>query len=251
MALALASRWLRVGADTLTPAAEAARSLGFHEVFASSPPRDAARAKGLLAALGLGFGGVAADATDAPPALGGAVGRAAEPAAVLRRPLVVVDVGDAVPAANESVERAVERWSRALHAALGAWAGLAIAVRPSGRKDGVFGFEATGWLLDDLASRPVGLFLDPVRAMDLERAGAGPGPLGWGDRFAPRVMGLAVHGRGSDGKGHARPEDGGPDWGTLLGLVPSRAVRVLDVGPGLAAEEVTDARRHFEEVLHG
>lgn len=251
MTLALASRWLRDGADTLQPAAEAARALGFREVFASKPPRDAARAKGLLASLGLGCAGVAADATAAPPALAGAIDRAAEPAAVLRRPLVVVDLGDAVPAANETVERAVERWARALHAAFGAWAGLAIAIRPSGRKDGIFGLEPTGWLLDDLSSRPVGLFLDPVRALDLERAGAGPGPLAWGDRFGARVLGLAVHGRGPDGKGHARPEDDGPDWGTLLGLVPSRAVRVLDVGPDLSAEEVTDARRHFEEVLHG
>lgn len=250
MALALASRWLRDGADTLQPAAEAARSLGFKEVFASRPPRDAARAKGLLASLGLAFGGVAADPTAAPPALPGAIDRAAEPAALLRRALVVADLGDAVPAANETPERAVERWSRGLHAAFGAWSGLAIAIRPSGRKDGLFGLEQTGWLLDDLSSRPVGLFLDPVRAMDLERAGVGPGPLGWGDRFAARILGVAVHGRGPDGKGHARPEDDGPDWGTLLHLVPSKALRVLDVGPDLAAEEVTDARRHLEEVLH-
>ncbi len=162
----------------------------------------------------------------------------------------MADLGDAVAASNETLERAVERWSRVLHAAVSAWSGLSIAVRVSGRKDGLFGFEQTAWLLDDLSSRPVGLFLDPVRILHRERAGAGPTVLAWADRFASRTMGVAVHGCGPDGKGHARPEDDGPDWGTLLHLVPSKALRVLDVGPDLAAEEVTDARRHLEEVLH-
>jgi hypothetical protein len=249
--LALASRWIRDGADTLSPAAEAARSMGFTQTFASRPPRDAARAKGLLASLGVTVGGVAADPTDAPPAFAGAIDRAAEVAAVLRRPFVVADLGDAVAAAHETVERAVERWSRVLHAAVSAWSGLSIAIRPTGRKDGLFGLEQTAWLLDDLSSRPVGLFLDPVRAMDRELAGAGPTVLAWADRFAARTLGIAVHGRGPDGKGHARPEDDGPDWGTLFDLVPSQALRVLDVGPDVAAEEVIDARRHLEEVLHG
>ena len=41
------------------------------------------------------------------------------------------------------------------------------------------------------------------------------------------------------------------NWRQFFDLGPSQALRVPDAGPDVAAEEVIDARRHLEEVLHG
>src|SRR5688500_1989126 len=164
MPLALASGWLRDGADELSRAAREARRLGFSQVFASVPPRDARRAKDAMRPLDVTLAGIASDAVDDPNALRAAVDRAADTAVTLARPLVVVDVGGATAAGARSVEAAVEAWARAVHDAIGAWSGLAIAVRPAGEPSGLFGFRETEWLLDDLAGKPAGLWLDPARA---------------------------------------------------------------------------------------
>ncbi|MCC7139033.1 MAG: hypothetical protein IT460_11480 [Planctomycetes bacterium] len=263
MALSLASGWLRDGVADLVRTAEAARALGFTGVFASRAPADAAAGRATVRALGLAVAGVQTDPVEDPAALRAALDRAAAGAATLRQALVVVDAGPARPRGDgpdgkHARERAVERWSRALHASLSAWPGLAVAWRGSADADGLFRADETAWLLDDHADRPVGLWLDPVRAARRAPTGAaGPerGPadgdvLAWADRFARRTMGLAVHGVGAGG-GHAPPEDGGTDWGTLLGLVPARAARVLDVGPAVPAGAVADVRRWFEETLGG
>jgi hypothetical protein len=248
MPLALASGWLRDGADSMARAAEAARGMGFTQVFASKPPRDAATGKASLDALGLSL---AAVATDPVADLGGlrvSIDRAAQAAAALKRPLVVVDLGGVTAGFGETREVAVDRWARSLFDAMRAWSGLAIAVRPGADGGRLFLFPETEWLLDDLVGLPIGLWLDPSRALALQRSAGGPAPVAWADRFAARTLGVAIYGLGTGG-GHARPEDDGPAWGTLRDLLPARAARVLDVGPAVPVADVIDARRRFEEEL--
>ena len=61
-------------------------------------------------------------------------------------------------------------------------------------------------------------------------------------------MGLSIHGLGG-GEGHARPEDDGLDWGTLRGLVPSKAPWVLDLAPSTATSAIEESRRFVAHVI--
>jgi hypothetical protein len=231
--LALSSDRLGVErADLLARAAEVAGRLGFRAVHAARPPRDAARARPALERRGLALHGVAAPPLEGIAAVAGAAARASEAAAALRTRVAVLDGGDLAVPAGRSVEAEVEALARAMHGALAAAPGATIALRPAGPAGRLCGFRECGWLLDALASKAFGLWLDPVRAA------AGPvAALDWADRYASRTVGIALH------AAH------GADWGTLRGLVPSRALRVLYADPTASDEEVVDARRRFEEAL--
>ena len=248
MSLALSTRWVRDGSDRLETGAEAAHGLGFRAVHAALPPIDAATALPALRARGLHLTGVSTAPLEAASSLGGLVASAAQAAARLQGTLVVVESGGLRGPTRGTLEGAVEELARALHRASRAHAGLALALRTADGPEGLVSFRVAEWLLSDLAGLPIGLWLDPAAALRIERTPGGPKVLDWGDRYGRSVLGVAVHGLG-DGRGHARPEDDGPDWGTLLGLLPSRAPRVLEVGPNVPGAEVADARRNLEEVL--
>ena len=161
---------------------------------------------------------------------------------------MVLDLQALVADPRESAEAAVVRLSRTLHGLFSRWPGLSLALRAAHAPGRLLGFREMDWLLSDNPGKPVGLWMDPARALALERAQAGPSPLDWADRFASRTLGIAVHGLGA-GSGHVRPEEAGLDWGTLRGLLPLHAPRVLDVGPSLTSADVVDVRRQFEEML--
>jgi sugar phosphate isomerase/epimerase len=252
MTVALTSSWRPEAADRLAEAARLAHGMGFRAVYAARPPADVKEAREVLEGLDVTLAAVGTDRVHDATAIPAAVERAAEAASALRRPLVALDLFDLVAGPRESADAAVVRLCRVLHETLSAWPGLGIAVRATGRKDLLVGWREAEWLLDDLSGKAVGLWFDPVRALALERAGAGPAPLDWAARHGRRVLGVTLA-RGSTGGpgdgGHAPPEAVGLDWGTLRDLVPSRAARVLDVGPSVPAPDVVDARRYLEEVL--
>lgn len=248
MSLALSTRWVRDGADRLATGAEAAHELGFHAVHAARPPSDAATALPALQKHGLTLTGVSTAPLEVASALGELVVGAARAAARLKGTLVVVESGGLRGPSRGTLDAAVEELSRALHAALHAHPGLAVALRTADGPEGLVSFRAAEWLLSDLRDLPFGLWFDPASALWTERSPGGSRVLDWADRYGRSILGVAVHGLG-DGRGHARPEDDGPEWGTLLGLLPSRAPRVLEVGPNVPAAEVADARRNLEEVL--
>ncbi len=258
MTLALASGWLddrgeSRGARPLLPAAEAAHAMGFSAVYASAPPSDGARARPVLARLGVSVGGGGAAAAAGRHARAAAIARAAEGASSVKARAVAVEAGSLPPGATAAArEAAAEALVRALHAALLRWPGLALGMRNGAAPSPCLAFRETEWVLDALRGKPFGLWFDPTRALLCERAERGPTPAAWAERYGSRTVGIFLHGLGrgpGGGSGHARPEDDGPDWGTLRGQVPSRATRVLDVGPRVPRDEVVDARRHFEEVL--
>ena len=249
--LALASGWLGpAGRADLAKAAEAARGLGFSRVHATRPPKDAATVRPVLDRLGLSLEGISTAPVKSLAEVDGALARAAKAAADLRESLVVLDVGGLKVGPKETPEAAVLALARDLHGAGSTFSGLSIAVRGAARGDGLLGMVEVEWLLDALKGKAVGLWLDPARATALQRAKRPGNALDWADRLAKRTMGVALHGLGPAGEGHALPEDDGADWGTLRGLLSARVPRVLDVGPAVPAGEVADARRKFEEFFH-
>lgn len=142
-------------------------------------------------------------------------------------------------------ERQVESLARRLHGSVSA--GAPLAVRHGATEADLLRLDEVGWLLDALPR--LMLWLDPARLLAASREGWSPGPLAWADRLAGRVAGLSVHGLGSDGRGHAHPEDDGPPWGTLASCLPRRVPWALDLSGRLDARDVGDARRFLEAVF--
>jgi hypothetical protein len=250
--LALSSRRLGGAAGRLAPLAAVATRLGFAGVFAAEAPRDAPSARAALAEAGIAVAAVEAGAGDDAAALAREAERATAAARDLGTRRVVVS---AWPVAKDAPEAAREAQvgvlARTLHAVLLRHAGVALAIRPArvaADAGGLVGLREAEWLLSDLAGRGLGLWLDPLAAAALAAAGKGPPPLDWADRGGARVIGVSIA-PPDGGGGLGRPEEGGVDWGTLRGSIPSRAARVLDAGPNAPDAEVVDLRRRFEEVL--
>jgi hypothetical protein len=187
-------------------------------------------------------------AIDDLESLAAAIDRAATAAAELRGRLVVVEIGVLALARRATVETAVEALARGVHAALRRHPGLTLALATPDGPGRLLGPREVEWLLSALKGELVGLWFDGAGALRIERTEGGATAMSWADRFGARVLGLRVHGL-AGGAGHGPPEDDGPDWGTLRGLVPARAPRVLDLSPSTSAEAIEDARRYVEHVL--
>ena len=55
-----------------------------------------------------------------------------------------------------------------------------------------------------------------------------------------------MHGLGSDGRGHAHPEDDGPPWGRLAASLPRQLPWALDLSGNLTAADAREAVRYLE-----
>lgn len=252
MPVAFSTASLRAGAERLTRGAERARELGFSFVHAATPPTDAATARVALQTHHVTLTAVSTVVVEALETIGPAVDRAAQAAATLKHRLVVVEAGAlAVPRrvpAETAVETSIEDLVRALHAAMHRHSGLSIALKTADGPLRLVGPRESEWIVSALHGKPFGFWFDTAGAVLTERAPDGAKAMAWADQFGRNVMGVAAHGL-AGGTGHGRPEDDGLDWGTLRGLVPSRAPWVLDLSPSLGASEIEESRRYLEHVL--
>lgn len=253
MTLALVPRAAGAGAGPEALAA-LAREAGIAQLVLDDPPAAALRWREPLKAAGVTVVALRLSAPGAPGegalALAGALrvervvvgGGRLEAAASL--------TGAAAPEARQAQrlrvrERQVEALARSLHAPVGA--GVPLAVQHAATAHDLLRLEEVGWLLDALPR--LSLWLDPCRLLAAAREGWDPGPLAWADRLAGRVAGVSVHGLGSDGRGHAHPEDDGPPWGTLAASLPRRVPWALDLSGRLEARDVAEARRFLDAVF--
>lgn len=253
MTLALVPRAAGAGAGPAALAA-LAREAGIPQLVLDDPPAVAAQWREPLKAAGVSVVALRLAQQGAPGeaalALAGALrvervvvggGSLATP------PGLTVEAGAAAREAQRLRvrERQVEALARALHAPVGA--GVPLAVRHAQVASDLLRLEEVGWLLDALPR--LTLWLDPARLLAASREGWEAGPLAWADRLAGRVAGVSVHGLGSDGRGHAHPEDDGPPWGTLASTLPRRVPWALDLSSRLEARDVAEARRFLEALF--
>jgi hypothetical protein len=171
-----------------------------------------------------------------------AIARAARRAAATKADALVLEGGRV---AGDDRGRATERAARVLHPFLGA--GVPLAIRPGGAAEDLLGYEEVSWLLDALPR--LGLWLDPARAMALQRAGHGPAVSAWAEACAGRCTGVWVHGLGGDGKGGAHLRDDGPPWEQLAEMLPTRRPWVLDLAPDAGRDALRDALGDLRSVL--
>ena len=250
MSLALTSRWFAAGAG---PEALIAglKAVGQPALVLHEPPPQAARWREPLRAAGVRIEAVRLAGVEGLAGAGAEVVGALKPGRVLVPGGALAPVPGSLlggpPSDEERVahrkrvrEAQVEVLARALHGPLGA--GWPLAALHGTAGGDLLLLEETGWLLDALPR--LGLWLDPVWLLALERSATSPGPTAWADRFAGRVVGVFVHGLGSDGRGHAHPEDDGPAWGRLAASLPRWVPWALDLSGRLTAADVREALRY-------
>jgi hypothetical protein len=150
--------------------------------------------------------------------------------------------------ARSTPEAAVDGLVRRVHAAVRRHPGLALGIATPDGPGRLLGARELEWLLAELRDEPVSLAFDAAGALLVERSDGGTPVLATADRHGGRIGALFVHGL-EGGRGHARPEGDAPDWGTLRGLVPARAPRILDLAPTVPPAEVAESRRFVEHVF--
>jgi hypothetical protein len=248
VSIALASRWFAGRTDPASIAL-GLREVGIPALVQDEPPAAAARWREPLRAQGVTVVALRTEAAGAPSALltevGGAlrVERIVVAGGAFTAPRGVTGAAATEPEVlRRARERQVEALARALFAPVRA--GLPLAVGQAAGPHELLTLEALGWLLDALPR--LTLWFDPARALAASRAGTDAAPDAWADRFAGRVAGVSVHGLGSDGRGHAHPEDDGPPWSTLAASLPRRVPWTLDLSGNLSADDVREARRYLE-----
>jgi sugar phosphate isomerase/epimerase len=169
----------------------------------------------------------------------------AEEAAALRRrwqdpkedrePLFV-DVSRFVSRAQRGGQRQVEHLCRSLHTLMGEMPDISFAIEPGSLIDDLVGFEAMGWILDDLANHGLGYWHDVGRIHLRERMGL-PSQEQWLDSYGSRMMGIHLQ----DAAEHEAEMPlglGEVDFRLLKEFVPTEAERVLELNPRHGRAEV-------------
>ncbi|HEY6001152.1 MAG TPA: TIM barrel protein [bacterium] len=98
----------------------------------------------------------------------------------------------------------------------------------------------TGAILREFAGGAVRAWHDVGHALNLERLGVGT-QRQWLESYGPQLAGAHLHDiRGGDD--HLAPGTGEADFAALLGHLPADALRILEIRPDVAREQVLGAR---------
>ena len=213
-----------VGAETVV---DVARALDVRVVSFDGPPRGAQAWRAALKAHAIEVAAI-----DASP---GAPAASLPAASTLRAGCLRVDAG----VRDGDREAHVDRLVRALHPVV--TAGIPVALRFARDAEDLLDPEALDWALSELPALRV--WFDAWRAMQLAGLERGPSPERLADDLASRCVGVSVAGPGREGRGGGHPEDGGPDWSTLVGALPRDAAWVVELDPGLGRGALEDAVR--------
>jgi sugar phosphate isomerase/epimerase len=135
-------------------------------------------------------------------------------------------------------QRQVEHLCRSLHALLGEFPQTRIAVEPARRIEDLLGFEAMGWVLDDLKGKGLGYWHDTGFVHAQGELGL-PGQGDWLDAFAPRMLGVHLQDV-AESECELPPGRGEVDFRLLGEYVPRTACRVVQVNPRHGRSEILD-----------
>ena len=130
----------------------------------------------------------------------------------------------------------IEHLCRSLHTLMGEAPEVRFAIEPGQDIDDLLGFDAMGWVLDDLAGQGLGYWHDVGRVHLRGRQGL-PEHGQWLESFAPRMVG--VHMQDAAEEEAEMPLGlGEVDFKLLAGYVPSNAERVLELNPRHGRAEI-------------
>ncbi len=135
--------------------------------------------------------------------------------------------------------RQLEHLCRALHQLMGEFPATRIAIEPGLHIDDLLSFEATGWVLDDLAKRGLGYWHDVGRIHMRQKSGL-PGQGRWLEAYSARMVG--VHFQDAAGDEYQMPPGTGEvDFKLIAEYVPKNAARVLEINQRHGRTEILGA----------
>ncbi len=136
-------------------------------------------------------------------------------------------VGEYVQRVQAAGHGQLEHLCRSLHQLMSEFPDLRFAIEPGRTIDDLLGFEAMGWVLDDLGAKNLGYWHDVGRIHLRERQGLPP-QAAWLDAFAPRMVGIHLQDAAADET--AMPLGlGEVDFRLIAETIPKGAERVLEL----------------------
>ncbi|MBM3975584.1 MAG: TIM barrel protein [Planctomycetes bacterium] len=126
-------------------------------------------------------------------------------------------------------QRQVEHLCRSLHTLMQEHPDVKFAIEPGVDIDDLLGFDAMGWVLDDLAKLGLGYWHDVGRIHMRERVGL-PGQAQWLSTYAPRMLGVHLQDAAEDEA--ERPLGlGEVDFRIVREALPRQVEKVLEIAP--------------------
>ena len=143
-------------------------------------------------------------------------------------------------------QRQIEQFCRSLYLLRSEEPDVTFAIEPGHEIDDLLGFEAMGWVLDDLAGVQVGYWHD-VGRIHLREVQGLPGQGAWVDAYSKHMLG--IHLQDACSKGAEMPLGSGEvDFKLLREYVPSRAERVVEIGPSHGRAEILGSVRFLVDL---
>ena len=137
---------------------------------------------------------------------------------------------------QKSSQSQVEQFCRSIYVLAHEWPGTIFAIEPGREIDDLLGFDAMGWVLDDLGSVDLHYWHDVGRIHQRERLGL-PAQGEWLDSFGARMAGIHLQ-DAADEETEMPIGAGEVDFKLLAEYVPSGAEKVLEIGPSHGRAEI-------------
>lgn len=143
-------------------------------------------------------------------------------------------------------QRQIEHLCRSLHALLTEFPETRIAIEPGSSFVDLLSFDATGWVLEDLANKRVAYWHDTGLSQIREKTGlATQGQ--WLDTYAGRMVGIHLQ-DAAEGQVEMPPGSGEVDFKLVAGYLPREAERVLEMNPRHGRAEILAAVQFLVDV---
>ena len=140
----------------------------------------------------------------------------------------------------------VEHLCRSIHSLLKDFPETRIAVEPGMHYNDLLGFEAMGWVLEDLASTGLGYWHDTGRIHLRERAGLPPQGA-WLDAYADRMLGVHLQ-DAAEVYCEMPPGSGEVDFQLVVGYLTKDVERVLEINPRHGRTEILAAVQYLADL---
>ena len=146
------------------------------------------------------------------------------------------EMRDYVARVQKKAHKQLEHFCRSMHTLMREAPEIAFAVEPGADIDDLLGFQAMGWVLDDLSAQKLAYWHD-VGRVQLRSTHGLPEPGEWLDAYSSRMAGVHLQDAANDeiemplGLGEV-------DFKLLAGYVPREADRVLELNPRHGRAEI-------------
>jgi sugar phosphate isomerase/epimerase len=146
---------------------------------------------------------------------------------------------DLVSRVRKKGQRQIEHLCRSLHSLLTEFPETRIAIEPGTSFVDLLSFDATGWVLEDLANKRVAYWHDTGLCQVREKTGL-PAQGRWLDTYASKMVGIHLQ-DAADGQAEMPPGSGEVDFKLVAGYLSREAERVLEVNPRHGRAEILAA----------